>query len=44
MVILQLYDINNGYRYRKISLNYYNQIVGHRMISEAWIVPGTYHD
>ena len=39
MVILYLFDNINGYRYRKISLDYYYRVSHSVSIVSAWIVP-----
>lgn len=45
MVIVYLYDALNGFRYRKISLSYYDRITRSDEVAEryvivsAWIVP-----
>lgn len=41
MVIIHLYDYLNGYRYRKVSLAYYERNKNRSQILAAWIVPST---
>lgn len=38
MVILYLYDSVNGYRYRRLSLGYYERNMHSNMIISAWII------
>lgn len=41
MVILYLYDLTNGYRYRKIGYDYYLRVAHSPMIVSAFLIPNT---
>lgn len=41
MVIIHLYDLINGFRYRKIGYDNYLKIADNKKIVGAWIIPGT---
>ncbi len=41
MVIVYLYDALNGYRYRKLGVDYYELVKRSDQIVGAWMIPNT---